>query len=69
MSIILHKNSSGSDGNLEKIQITKTQAVTEDVYTDDDVDAIYEAKARILNDALQEIGMGKYQVGYILFNT
>jgi hypothetical protein len=26
------------------------------------VDAVYHAKARVLNDALQEIGMGKYQV-------
>lgn len=26
------------------------------------IDPIYQAKARILNDALQEIGMGKYQV-------
>lgn len=29
------------------------------------IDPVYEAKARILNDAIQEIGMGKYQV--ILF--
>ena len=26
------------------------------------VDPVYQAKARILNDAFQEIGMGKYQV-------
>lgn len=26
------------------------------------IDPVYEAKARILNDAIQEIGMGKYQV-------
>ncbi|KAI0054046.1 MFS general substrate transporter [Auriscalpium vulgare] len=35
---------------------------TEAVYTDaDSVDPVYQAKARILNDAFQEIGMGKYQ--------
>lgn len=38
------------------------QAETEDIYTDDSLDPVYQAKARILNDALQEIGMGKYQV-------
>lgn len=35
--------------------------LTENLYTNDAVDPIYQAKARILNDALQEIGMGKYQ--------
>ncbi len=30
------------------------------------IDPIYEAKARILNEAIQEIGMGKYQVISVL---
>ncbi|KAH9851726.1 sugar transporter [Lenzites betulinus] len=35
---------------------------THDIFDDDSgVDPVYQAKARILNDALQEIGMGKYQ--------
>jgi hypothetical protein len=36
----------------------------DDLYDEADgvVDPVYHAKARILNDALQEIGMGKYQV-------
>jgi hypothetical protein len=38
------------------------QAETRDIFTDDSLDPVYQAKARILNDALQEIGMGKYQV-------
>lgn len=39
------------------------RAGTRNIFTDDSsLDPIYEAKARILNDALQEIGMGKYQV-------
>jgi hypothetical protein len=54
------KDFSGSDRNSEKNNIA---AETENIYTDDAVDPIYQAKARILNDALQEIGMGKYQVG------
>jgi hypothetical protein len=38
------------------------QIQTLDIFTDDSLDPVYKAKARILNDALQEIGMGKYQV-------
>ena len=29
---------------------------------EDSIDPVYQAKARILNHAIQEIGMGKYQV-------
>ncbi|KAI0086900.1 MFS general substrate transporter [Irpex rosettiformis] len=38
-------------------------AETHDVYSEEDsgIDPVYQAKARILNDALQEIGMGRYQ--------
>lgn len=37
---------------------------TQDVYGADGagVDPVYQAKARVLNDAFQEIGMGQYQV-------
>ena len=38
------------------------QAETQDVYGEPSLDPVYQAKARILNDALQDIGMGKYQV-------
>jgi hypothetical protein len=34
----------------------------QDLHDDGSVDPIYHAKARVLNQALQEIGMGKYQV-------
>ncbi len=33
-----------------------------DIYEDDVVDPVYHAKARVLGDVFQEIGMGKYQV-------
>lgn len=33
-----------------------------DLHDDGSVDPVYHAKARVLNQALQEIGMGKYQV-------
>lgn len=38
------------------------QADTENIYDEQDsLDPVYAAKAKILNDSLQEIGMGKYQ--------
>ncbi|GLB38811.1 putative sugar (and other) transporter [Lyophyllum shimeji] len=39
----------------------QVQVLTENIFTDDAVDPVYQAKARILNDAIQEIGMGRYQ--------
>lgn len=40
-----------------------TILVKEDLYDEGSVDPVYQAKARILNHALQEIGMGRYQWG------
>ncbi|KAG5636386.1 hypothetical protein H0H81_008250 [Sphagnurus paluster] len=37
--------------------------LTDNIFSDDSVDPVYQAKARILNDAIQEIGMGRYQWG------
>jgi len=34
----------------------------EDLFEEGAVDAVYQAKARVLNAAVREIGMGKYQV-------
>ena len=33
-----------------------------DLFSDENVDPVYQAKSHILNQAIQEIGMGKYQV-------
>lgn len=33
-----------------------------DLFSDETVDPVYQAKAHILNQAIREIGMGKYQV-------
>ena len=38
------------------------QKANNDIYEDGTIDPVYQAKARVLNAALQEIGMGKYQV-------
>ncbi|KAF9268793.1 MFS general substrate transporter [Marasmius fiardii PR-910] len=40
----------------------KNVVVLGDIFEDGAVDPVYQAKARILNTAIQEIGMGKYQV-------
>jgi hypothetical protein len=40
-------------------------ANTKDMYEDGRaLDPVYQAKAHVLNDALQEIGMGRYQVHF-----
>jgi hypothetical protein len=36
-----------------------------DLYEDGTVDPVYQAKARLLNTAMQEIGMGRYQVSVL----
>jgi hypothetical protein len=35
-----------------------------DLFSNETVDPVYQAKARILNQAIQEIGMGRYQVNH-----
>ena len=35
-----------------------------DLFSDEIVDPVYQAKARILNQAIHEIGMGRYQVNH-----
>jgi hypothetical protein len=37
-------------------------ADTTNVLPEGSVDPVYQAKAKVLNDAIQTIGMGKYQV-------
>lgn len=50
----------------DDISRTKTQVETvsqEPLYEEGSIDPIYQAKAHLLNSAIQEIGMGRYQVG------
>ncbi|KAL1950452.1 hypothetical protein VTO73DRAFT_5576 [Trametes versicolor] len=60
--------SESEDSKVEKqdsrdVELHAIPVDTHDIYDGDDsaVDPVYQAKARILNDAFQEIGMGKYQ--------
>ena len=50
-------------GDPEKIDYT-FEVELQDVYEEGEsgIDPVYHAKARVLNAAFQEIGMGKYQV-------
>ncbi len=41
---------------------SKEEETTDDIYNQGTLDPIYQRKAHILNDAIQDIGMGKYQV-------
>ena len=51
----------GSHPSLASSQSDPTHV---DLFSDETVDPVYQAKAHILNQAIQEIGMGKYQVGF-----
>lgn len=52
----------------DNVSTREIRADTENIYTDGTIDETYQTKARILNDALQEIGMGKYQVRTLCSN-
>lgn len=66
MSKMQHQDS----GDVEKkeglydAEVAPIAKVTEvhDLFEDDAVDPVYRAKSQVLNRALQEMGMGKYQV-------
>jgi len=46
----------------EKCGVPCATVETNDLFTTDAVDPVYLAKSRVLNNAIQEIGMGRYQV-------
>ncbi|KAI0335699.1 sugar transporter [Cubamyces sp. BRFM 1775] len=57
-----HPESVNEKRDLEKHGGAAIAVETHDIFEDDSgVDPVYQAKARILNDAFQEIGMGRYQ--------
>lgn len=49
-------------GQSYMVDTRRDEPLTQDVLPDGSVDPVYQAKAELLNDAIQEIGMGKYQV-------
>ncbi|GAW04846.1 sugar transporter [Lentinula edodes] len=51
------------DLSVTNLSVGHGQKLTlDDLYEDGTVDQVYQAKARILNNSIQEIGMGKYQI-------
>lgn len=44
------------------VQSEASSVVLVDLYSDMSIDPVYQAKSKVLNRALQEVGMGKYQV-------
>lgn len=53
---------SPSVDSVEVLSSQPTALSAQDLHDEGSVDPVYHAKARVLNQALQEIGMGKYQV-------
>ena len=58
-SVDVVKNTSDS---ADPYYVVYLQKAGEDLYEDGSVDPVYQAKAKLLNAAIQEVGMGKYQV-------
>lgn len=53
-----------NEKSLAEISVNNEQpGALVDLYDDTSIDPVYHAKARILNEAIQKIGMGRYQVG------
>ena len=48
------------------VESAATSSVVENLYKEGVLEPVYHAKTLVLNRALQEIGMGKYQVIYKL---
>lgn len=65
MSSAQELTNSRSKGEKEDVDVQSGVANVPDLSQDvfeGTLDPVYEAKAKILNDAIQEIGMGRYQV-------
>ena len=57
-----------NDGQSDQFQDVYVQDASNDIYEEGSVDPVYQAKARLLNAAIQEIGMGRYQVRALCLN-
>ena len=56
---------SGVDHHNININVNANTRLLVDLYEDDSIDPVYQAKARVINQAIQDIGMGRYQVSLI----
>lgn len=55
-------NPAGDDATTVNNTLSRASSKIVDIYEDDAIDPVYRAKVHVLNNAMQEIGMGKYQV-------
>lgn len=67
----LESSDSKADDDYIKNIVSESQAIDDsvdssegDLYGSDFIDPVYRAKAHLLNEAIREIGMGRYQVDY-----
>ena len=63
---VAHSSSKKPVDNVEALPVKRELQYAFDA-EEAGVDPVYQAKARILNDAFQEIGMGKYQVSCVSY--
>ena len=63
---VTHSSASMSNTEMEKEHLPSVNSASDptlvDLFSNETVDPVYQAKAHVLNQAIQEIGMGKYQV-------
>ena len=52
------------DHSIVNINVNSNNRHLADLYEDDSIDPVYQAQARVINRAIQDIGMGRYQVGF-----
>lgn len=72
MSDEKHRKSQTLDGQSPPSYAVSTEdgaAGRDDILPLGSVDPVYQAKAELLNAAIQEMGMGKYQVGVFIFKA
>ena len=67
--IVLNGHSPISDAEMEKenppsVGSLYSNPTHVDLFSNETIDLVYQAKAHALNQAIQEIGMGKYQVSF-----
>ena len=67
LQLAREKSAGSKHGNQSDIEAKAIPVDTHDVFGEEEsgVDPVYQAKAHILNEAFQEIGMGRYQVCYM----
>ena len=62
-------NTRGDSDDFKEPVSTREGTGGDDILPLGSVDPVYQAKAELLNAAIQEIGMGKYQVSVYVFEA